>query len=83
LIPAVKPETIARIVKSITPAEKAAYAEMRKAMDSTLPEIQRLMHELYNIEVKPVKNTSRCERLERIRAEPKVQSNRNSGPNGL
>lgn len=50
----VKPETIDSILKNITPEELKAYGEMRKAMDSTLPDIQKLMHELYNIEVKPV-----------------------------
>lgn len=50
----VKPETISNILANITPAEMKAYQAMRQAMDSTLPEIQRLMHELYNIEVKPV-----------------------------
>jgi hypothetical protein len=48
------PETIDRIASSITPEEKAAYNAMRKAMDSTLPEVQKLMHELYNIPVEPV-----------------------------
>ncbi len=50
----VKPETIDGILKSITPAEMDAYRAMRQAMDSTLPEVQKLMHELYNVEVKPV-----------------------------
>lgn len=52
----VKPESIDGILKSITPAEMRAYLAMRTAMDSTLPDVQKLMHELYNIDVKPVPN---------------------------
>lgn len=50
----VKPETIDNILKTITPAEMEAYRAMRQEMDATLPEVQKLMHELYNIDVKPV-----------------------------
>lgn len=50
----VKPETIDNILKTSTPAEMNAYRAMRLAMDSTLPDVQKLMHELYNIDVKPV-----------------------------
>jgi len=52
----VQPETISKILSDITPQEKAVYAAMRKAMDSTLPEMQKLMQNLYNIDVKPVEN---------------------------
>ncbi len=52
----VTPERIAEIQKGLTPSEMAVYNEMRKALDSQLPKIQRLMHELYNIPVEPVEN---------------------------
>lgn len=50
------PQTIDRIVASMTPNEMTAYQMMRRAMDSQLPEVQRLMAKLYNTEVKPVDN---------------------------
>jgi hypothetical protein len=50
------PQTIDRIVKSITPTELQAYRLMRQAMDSQLPGVTELMRKLYNTEVKPVVN---------------------------
>lgn len=52
----VDPKTIDKIIETFTPEERHVYSEMRKAMDTLLPDMQKLMHELYNIEVKPVEN---------------------------
>lgn len=47
----VKPETIDHVLKTITPAETQAYQAMRASMEATFPEVQKLMHDLYNIAV--------------------------------
>lgn len=47
----VKPETIDQVLKTITPAETQAYQAMRASMEATFPEVQKLMHDLYNIAV--------------------------------
>lgn len=52
----VDPATIDKIIETFTTQERHVYSEMRKAMDGLLPQMQKLMHELYNIEVKPVEN---------------------------
>lgn len=50
------PAILDRIQNTIKPNELKMYDMMRKAMDSQLPEVQALMRNLYNIEVKPVDN---------------------------
>lgn len=40
----------------LTAGQKEAYNYMRKTMDESLPDIQKVMHDLYNIPVEPVDN---------------------------
>ena len=40
----------------LTKEQKQAYEYMRTRLDGTLPEIQSLMHELFNIDVEAVPN---------------------------
>lgn len=42
--------------KGLTPGQKEAYDYMRKTLDNALPDIQNIMHELFNIQVVPEKN---------------------------
>lgn len=49
-------DTIEKINRTLTKPELEVYNAMRKAMDEQLPLIQKLMHELYNIDVKAVDN---------------------------
>lgn len=50
------PETIDRIVQSLTPSEKQAYQMMRDVLDRQLGPVQDLMRRLYNAEVQPEKD---------------------------
>lgn len=50
------PAVIDKILRTIRPEEIQAYRQMRLALDSMLPDLQRLMRDLYNIDVEPVKN---------------------------
>lgn len=49
-------QEIRRISNSLTPQELSAYRAMREELDRSLPKLQKLMHQLYNIEVDPVDN---------------------------
>jgi hypothetical protein len=49
--------TIDRLkAEGLTPGQKEAYDYMRGRLDATLPEVQTLMHDLFNIDVESVEN---------------------------
>jgi len=50
------PAELDKIQSGLTPVEKSAYNYMRSALDELLPQVQKMMHELYNIPVEPVEN---------------------------
>lgn len=50
------PKILDKINSTMTPAELKMYKMMRDSMDKLLPEVQSLMRNLYNIDVKPVKD---------------------------
>lgn len=45
-----------KVERTLSPAERSAYNSMRAELDKLLPQVQKLMHELYNIPVEPVEN---------------------------
>lgn len=50
-------ETIDKLkAKGLTAGQKEAYDYMRKTLDGMLPDIQNVMHELFNVQVTPERN---------------------------